>query len=80
MSDETLKMFAQIRAFEWDEDKREVNLRDHGIDFRDASGSLMVQFQSGDRIVATKFATWYSVSSMRRKPWWFAHSGARTVA
>ena len=36
MSDETLKMFAQIRAFEWDEDKCEINLRDHGIDFRDA--------------------------------------------
>jgi uncharacterized protein len=30
------ELFAQIRAFEWDEDKRERNLRDHNVDFEDA--------------------------------------------
>jgi len=28
--------FAHVRAFEWDEQKREANLRDHNIDFEDA--------------------------------------------
>jgi len=28
--------FARITAFEWDEDKRERNLRDHNVDFDDA--------------------------------------------
>jgi uncharacterized protein len=30
------QLFARIRAFEWDESKRESNLRDHNIDFEDA--------------------------------------------
>jgi uncharacterized protein len=30
------ELFAHIRAFEWDERKRESNLHDHGIDFQDA--------------------------------------------
>jgi uncharacterized DUF497 family protein len=30
------KLFAHIRAFEWDERKRESNLRNHEIDFQDA--------------------------------------------
>ena len=30
------EVFAHIRAFEWDERKRESNLRDHDIDFQDA--------------------------------------------
>jgi len=28
-------LFARIIAFEWDEDKRERNLRDHDVDFDD---------------------------------------------
>ena len=34
--DTVRQLFARIRAFEWDEDKREINWRDHQIDFRDA--------------------------------------------
>jgi uncharacterized DUF497 family protein len=30
------EVFAHIRAFEWDERKRESNLRNHDIDFQDA--------------------------------------------
>ena len=30
------ELFAHIRAFEWDETKRESNLRNHDIDFQDA--------------------------------------------
>jgi len=30
------EVFAHIRAFEWDETKRESNLRSHDIDFQDA--------------------------------------------
>ena len=30
------ELFARIRAFEWDEEKRESNLRAHDIDFQDA--------------------------------------------
>ncbi len=30
------ELFAHIRAFEWDERKRESNLRNHHIDFQDA--------------------------------------------
>ncbi|MFL5000619.1 MAG: BrnT family toxin [Xanthobacteraceae bacterium] len=29
-------IFAHVRTFEWDDDKRWANLRDHGIDFEDA--------------------------------------------
>lgn len=34
--DSVQELFAHIAAFEWNEDKREANLRDHGIDFEDA--------------------------------------------
>ena len=30
------ELFAHIRAFEWDETKRESNLRNHDVDFQDA--------------------------------------------
>lgn len=30
------ELFARIRAFEWDERKRESNLREHNLDFLDA--------------------------------------------
>ena len=30
------ELFAHIRAFEWDERKRESNLRNHDVDFQDA--------------------------------------------
>jgi uncharacterized DUF497 family protein len=30
------ELFANIRAFEWDDDKRDINLREHKIDFLDA--------------------------------------------
>jgi len=30
------EVFAHIRAFEWDETKRQSNLRNHDIDFQDA--------------------------------------------
>ena len=30
------ELFACVRAFEWDDDKRDINLREHKIDFRDA--------------------------------------------
>jgi uncharacterized DUF497 family protein len=37
MSEEIVQgLFARIRTFEWDEQKRQVNLRQHNIDFRDA--------------------------------------------
>jgi uncharacterized DUF497 family protein len=36
VDDDTAARFAHIRAFEWDERKRQINLDDHGIDFRDA--------------------------------------------
>jgi uncharacterized DUF497 family protein len=37
MSEQIIQdLFARIRAFEWDEQKRQVNLRQHNIDFRDA--------------------------------------------
>ena len=35
-ADEDAALFAGIRAFEWDEQKNEANLRNHHIDFRDA--------------------------------------------
>jgi uncharacterized protein len=34
--DDKDELFARVAAFEWDEDKRERNLRDHKIDFEDA--------------------------------------------
>jgi uncharacterized protein len=34
--DDKAELFARIATFEWDEDKRERNLRDHKIDFEDA--------------------------------------------
>ena len=34
--DAVQELFARIAAFEWDEDKREANLCDHGIDLEDA--------------------------------------------
>ncbi len=37
MTDETPEEpFARIRGFEWHEDKRKANLRDHNIDFENA--------------------------------------------
>jgi uncharacterized DUF497 family protein len=30
------ELFARVRAFEWDDDKRDINLREHKIDFPDA--------------------------------------------
>ncbi len=36
MGDDIGELFAHIRAFEWDERKRQINLREHSIDFRDA--------------------------------------------
>ena len=33
MADELQKLFAEVRAFEWDEDKRLLNINKHGIDF-----------------------------------------------
>ena len=35
-ADEDAELFANIRAFEWDDEKNEANLRNHHIDFRDA--------------------------------------------
>jgi uncharacterized DUF497 family protein len=41
------QLFARIRAFEWNESKREINWRDHQIDFRDArqviNGSTIIR-------------------------------------
>ena len=34
--DEIQNLFVRIVAFEWDEDKRERNLRDHNVNFDDA--------------------------------------------
>jgi len=34
------RLFAKIRSFEWDEEKRRTNLRKHGIDFADAARVL----------------------------------------
>jgi uncharacterized DUF497 family protein len=36
MAEDKAELFARIAAFEWDEDKRERNLRDHNVDFEDA--------------------------------------------
>ena len=39
MADEVLQsLFANIRRFDWNPDKRESNLRDHKIDFVDVKG------------------------------------------
>jgi uncharacterized DUF497 family protein len=35
-ADGEAELFTGIRAFEWDEEKNEANLRNHQIDFRDA--------------------------------------------
>jgi uncharacterized DUF497 family protein len=34
--DDDADPFSRIQAFDWDENKREQNLQDHGIDFQDA--------------------------------------------
>jgi uncharacterized DUF497 family protein len=34
-TDDEAELLARIRAFEWDEEKYEANLRHHQIDFRD---------------------------------------------
>jgi uncharacterized protein len=36
MAEDIRRLFAGVRGFEWDSNKREVNLRKHGIDFEDA--------------------------------------------
>ena len=36
IEDDRDSLFAHIRAFEWDEQKRKINWHDHQIDFRDA--------------------------------------------
>jgi len=36
MAEDVQQRFARIRAFEWNEEKRAENLRDHKIDFQDA--------------------------------------------
>jgi uncharacterized protein len=36
--DQPINPFERIRAFEWDEKKRQSNLLKHGIDFQDVGG------------------------------------------
>ena len=36
MAEPAAEVFGHIRAFEWDETKRQSNLRNHDIDFQDA--------------------------------------------
>ena len=38
MAEDVQRLFAGVRGFEWDSNKREVNLRKHRIDFEDAVG------------------------------------------
>jgi uncharacterized protein len=38
MAEDVQRLVASIRAFDWDAEKRESNLRDHKIDFRDVRG------------------------------------------
>src|SRR5664279_1390512 len=40
MTDDLERLFAGVREFGWNPNKRESNLRDHGIDFEDACGIL----------------------------------------
>ena len=40
MAEDMQRLFAGVREFGWNPKKRESNLRDHGIDFEDASGIL----------------------------------------
>jgi uncharacterized protein len=40
MTDETVEVFARIRAFDWDPPKREWNLQNRQIDFQDARSVL----------------------------------------
>jgi hypothetical protein len=39
-ADEIRQLFARVRAFGWNEQKRERNLQLHGIDFADVKGIL----------------------------------------
>jgi uncharacterized protein len=40
MAEDVRRLFAGVRDFGWDPEKRKRNLRDHGIDFEDARGIL----------------------------------------
>ncbi len=38
MAEDLQKLFAQVRGFDWNARKREINLREHKIDFADVKG------------------------------------------
>jgi hypothetical protein len=38
MAEDMQELFARVRGFEWNPEKRESNLRDHKIDFEDVKG------------------------------------------
>jgi uncharacterized DUF497 family protein len=40
MAENARRLFAGVRDFGWNPTKRELNLRDHGIDFEDVRGIL----------------------------------------
>ena len=40
MTEGVQRLFAGVRDFGWNPEKREINLRNHGIDFEDARGIL----------------------------------------
>jgi len=40
MTKDIRRLFASVREFGWDPKKREINLRDHGIDFEEVRGIL----------------------------------------
>lgn len=58
--------FGDIRQFEWDENKRESNLRRHKIDFLDATRTLERPFMV-DPIGTMNRVTWFSASSTKSK-------------
>jgi uncharacterized DUF497 family protein len=38
MAEDLQRLFANVRGFDWNARKREINLRDHKIDFEDVKG------------------------------------------
>jgi|SRR5580704_14316912 uncharacterized DUF497 family protein len=65
MAEDVQRLFAGVRGFEWDSNKREVNLRKHGIDFEDAievfDGPILVH--RSDR----KEERWVAIGSLENR-------------
>jgi len=67
VEDDLSKLFARVRGFDWNPKKREINFRDHKIDFADVKGISAATLSSVDRIAMARSGIKSSVISTAAK-------------